>query len=50
MSAESEYISAESANILRTTTLIRNFLEQKKLTQQHNEWSRFQAFAGFPTC
>jgi len=32
MSAESDYISAESANILRTTTLIRNLLEQKKLT------------------
>jgi hypothetical protein len=32
MSAESDYISAESANILRTTTLIRNLLEKKKLT------------------
>jgi len=37
MSAESDYISAESANILRSTTLIRNLLEQKKLTQPHNE-------------
>ncbi|MBA7506048.1 hypothetical protein ES706_04728 [subsurface metagenome] len=32
MSAESDYISAESQNILRTTTLIRNLLEKKKLT------------------
>lgn len=32
MSAESDYISAESQNILRTTTLIRNLLKQKKLT------------------
>jgi len=32
MSAESDYISAESENILRTTTLIRNLLEKKKLT------------------
>lgn len=32
MSAESDYISAESQNILRTITLIRNLLEKKKLT------------------
>ncbi len=32
MSAESDYISAESQNILRTITLIRNLLEEKKLT------------------
>lgn len=32
MSAESDYIWAESQNILRTTTLIRNLLEKKKLT------------------
>ena len=32
MSAESDYISAESQNILWTTTLIRNLLEKKKLT------------------
>lgn len=32
MSAESDYIRAESQNILRTSTLIRNLLEQKKLT------------------
>ncbi len=32
MSAESDYISAESQNILRTTTLIRNLLEKKNPT------------------
>jgi len=32
MSAESDYISAESQNILRTTTLIRDLFEKKKLT------------------
>jgi len=32
MSAESDYISAESQNVLRTTTLIRNLLEKKKFT------------------
>jgi len=32
MSAESDYISAESQNILRITTLIRNLLEKKKPT------------------
>jgi hypothetical protein len=33
MSAESDYISAESANILRTTTLIRNLLEEERLRE-----------------
>ncbi|MFZ2146232.1 MAG: hypothetical protein WAV28_03345 [Sedimentisphaerales bacterium] len=32
MSAESEYIGAESQNLLRTSTLIRNLLEKKTLT------------------
>lgn len=32
MSAESDYISAESKNILRTATLIRDLLEKSKLT------------------
>ena len=32
MSAESDYITAESENILRTTTLIQNLLEKKKIT------------------
>lgn len=32
MSAESDYISAESQNVLWTITLIRNLLEKKKLT------------------
>ena len=33
MSAESDYISAESQNILRTTTLIRNLLEEEQLRE-----------------
>ena len=32
MSAESNYIAAESENILRTTTLIQNLLDKKKIT------------------
>ena len=32
MSAESDYVRAESQNILLTSTLIRNLLEKKKLT------------------
>ena len=32
MSAESDYISAERENILRTTTLIENLLEKEELT------------------
>jgi hypothetical protein len=40
MSAESDYISAESANILRTTTLIRNLLEGKSFEQQLEYWQK----------